>query len=117
MLPKPSESLSKTSNVIADLKIGDLALPFLVKDNDDYVKVLTALRVAFWAAFWEECSVMKGSVEREFMSAKQTCARGTLLVGPEAIETATRRGRFATREWAGPNWRGASYESTAPIHP
>jgi len=109
-LPKPADSLSSRGNDIADPKLVDLVMPFMADEDPDYRVIITALRIAFWRAFWEECSALDDEVARQFLLARRFSARGIMRAGAANIETAARRGRTTAYEWAGPQWRGASYE-------
>ena len=108
-LPKPADSLSDKGNDIADPKLVDLVMPFMADEDPDYRVIVTALRIAFWRAFWEECSALEGEVARQFLLARRYSARGISCAGAANIETAARRGRMTAYEWAGHEWQGASY--------
>jgi len=109
-LPRPDQGMGKDGRAIADAKLSDIYMEVMLKDLDeaDYKRMVFALQLAFWYAFWEECQMITPEIERDFMSARQTCQRATLMLSPEQLETAAFRGKRTVYDWAGPNWRPGS---------
>jgi hypothetical protein len=112
-LPHPTHCLEQQGHDIADPKITDLILPYMADDDPEIRAIMFALRLSFWIGFWRECEQLTDEAEEQFKMARRLASRGFMRIGDAGAEAAERRGRHCCYEWAGPEWRGASYAQGA----
>jgi hypothetical protein len=109
----PEMSLTDEGCRLADLQLAELAVG-LFSAGVAGQHALTALRICFWSAYWEEALELPEATAREFAAGWQRCAGGAGRLTQRDLRVARLRGRRAVRAWGALPPRRVAVDAATP---